>query len=189
VRTAFEAVRDYTEAVQRVVACFASRTVAVEVKGGYFPADDPHALTVNRGLPLPIRGNGRLGVAIRQAYRIVQDPRSPHSFRISTAEYIYELDVDGKEVLGFHWHPETTPDIVTPHLHVRAGSTGEHDAALLSPRAHIPTGRVAIEDVFRFLVREYHAQPARADWATILDETQATFEQLQTWTGTRGRPR
>jgi hypothetical protein len=73
VRTAYEAVDLYKETFQRVLSCFAYTTIAVQVKRGYAPHDDPHVLTCNRGAPIALRGPQPLELAIRQAYRAVTD--------------------------------------------------------------------------------------------------------------------
>jgi hypothetical protein len=38
----------------------------------------------------------------------------------------------------------------------------------------VPTGGVVLEEVIAFLIDELSVRPRRADWRTILTETQAT---------------
>lgn len=78
-----------------------------------------------------------------------------------------------REFLAFHWHPQSR--VSWPHLHVRAGV----EPALAT--AHIPTGRVPLEDIVRMLIDDLGARPLRDDWRDVLALTRATFEQERTW--------
>lgn len=66
-----------------------------------------------------------------------------------------------------------------PHLHVGA-AMGPNAATILG--GHVPTGRVAMEDVLRLLI-ELGVQPRRDDWQAVLDETQSAFERWRSWGG------
>jgi hypothetical protein len=48
-------------------------------------------------------------------------------------------------------------------------------------RVHIPTGRVALEDVIRLAVEEFHVEPRRADWNEVLIRTRQGFVEQRTW--------
>ncbi len=39
--------------------------------------------------------------------------------------------------------------------------------------AHIPSGRVPLEEVIRHLVRDFRVRPLRADWKKVLDDAQS----------------
>jgi hypothetical protein len=114
--------------------------------------------------------------------------------RVTTREYIYQIasGADGKALYEFHWHPEKidrdTLEPVKrkigekapfpyPHTHVRARDERFED---LNKR-HIPSGRVAFEDVARFLISDCSVKPKRADWPKILTETRKEFDKTRNW--------
>ncbi len=114
--------------------------------------------------------------------------------RVQTTEYIYQIAdaCDGKALFEFHWHPnkldrntlepaklgatDRTP-FGRPHAHVRA-----HDKRFIDlNKRHIPTGRVAFEDVIFFLLDDCAVKPARADWKAVLDKTSKDLEKNMSW--------
>lgn len=52
-----------------------------------------------------------------------------------------------------------------PHLHLGAGSGVSREGL---QKAHIPTGRVELEDVLLMAIRELGVRPRRDDWQEIL---------------------
>jgi hypothetical protein len=48
-------------------------------------------------------------------------------------------------------------------------------------KAHFPTGRLAFEDVLRLVITQFGVIPLRDDWETMLERTQAAFEDWRTW--------
>jgi hypothetical protein len=69
-------------------------------------------------------------------------------------------DADGREVLSFQWHPGGRSPVTWPHLHLGAGA--EVGRAELTS-AHLPTGRVAIEEVLGLAISELGVEPLRGD--------------------------
>lgn len=111
-------------------------------------------------------------------YEIVQRPGRPRSerYKVSTKRYQHHLfDADGREILLFHWHPSTGQ--APPHLHVSNPAPGNP----YTRRAHVPTGRVTVEAIVRFVLTELGAVPGRPDWLTVLDECDVTFDRFKTW--------
>lgn len=52
-----------------------------------------------------------------------------------------------------------------PHAHVRA-----HDKRFIDlNKRHIPTGRVAFEDIVFFLIDDCEVKAGRADWKAVLE--------------------
>jgi hypothetical protein len=89
--------------------------------------------------------------------------------------YQYTLrDIDGREIIAYHWHPEGRSHVTTPHIHLGPGAEmGRRDLA----RAHLPTGQVMLEDVLRFAITELGVRPLRRDWSEVLDRTRRVREQ------------
>lgn len=48
-------------------------------------------------------------------------------------------------------------------------------------RRHIPSGRVPLEDVIRWLITELEVVPIRENWEEILVETREKFMASQSW--------
>ncbi len=82
--------------------------------------------------------------------------------------YAYALrHGDGRELLVYHWHPESRSDITFPHLHVKAGTDLRREEFA---KAHIPTGWIAFQDVIWLAITEFRAKPKKG-WQTILRRT------------------
>lgn len=112
-----------------------------------------------------MRGEHRLSLDILLIFRAVADSDAG-GWRTTIRKYMYTInDHDDRELFAFHWHPDT-PGMPTPHVHLGA-ALGE-----LRPtfsRLHIPTARIALEDVLRFLIRDLAVQPLRDDWSALLN--------------------
>jgi hypothetical protein len=148
---------------------------------GTHAQEQPHAATLAHGQPVALKREPRLFLSVMLQYRLVEDdgPRGPWKVRTTAYSYTVE-DGDGAEIIAYHWHPHARGSDHRPHLHFRsAGKVGEPGWAHI----HFPSGRVALEDVLRLLIREMGVEPLREDWEEILDETQAGFEKWRTWGG------
>ena len=67
---------------------------------------------------------------------------------------------------------------VPPHVNVHFGR-GVNIGGKDSHKLHLPTGRVAIEDVVRFLAGEAGVTCNSDGWPKILDEAAAIFQRIQ----------
>ena len=117
-----------------------------------------------------LRGASRLTLAVSEHYFIVDAP--DEGWQVQRAAYFYAVGrQDTGELLAFHWHPRGKSPIVTPHLHVRANiQIGERWLG----KVHLPTGKLAIEDMVRLAIQELSAEPVREDWeALVAQHTQA----------------
>lgn len=98
----------------------------------------------------------------------------------STVEYVYELgDHSGDLIAAWHWHPTTKgsdDEAHWPHIHAY-GTRG----TLALHKLHLPTGRVSLEVVVRFLIMDLDVIPRRNDWSAILDRHEERFRQMRTW--------
>lgn len=113
--------------------------------------------------------------------------------RVHTREYVYAIyDEQSKPLYEFHWHPEKIdpltlerrsirngekPPFPSPHIHVKAQ---DNRFGHLNKK-HIPSGRVAFEDVLTFMITEYNVKPRRPDWETILKQTKTKFDKDHSW--------
>jgi hypothetical protein len=48
-------------------------------------------------------------------------------------------------------------------------------------KLHLPTGRVSIEAVIRFLIEDLEVAPLRDDWRAVLDRHEDLFRQTRSW--------
>lgn len=102
-----------------------------------------------------------------------------HRFRLdgrdlqSTA-YYYDTVLDGVG-LQFHWHPGD--GLAAPHMHVRSLP----DDPIGLDDLHVPTGRIPLERVVRFLIEEIGVTPIRDTWREVLDDGERTFVERTSW--------
>jgi hypothetical protein len=178
--TAPEAVGRFLDTLQRAVSTV-TRAKILTSEGGHKVVGKEHALTISRARPIALRcaSGDQLQLSIAVRYEIIRRPDLPRSerFKVSTRWYQHHvLSGDGAEMVSFHWHPVTGHG---PHVHL----TGLPSGGLLTSRSHVPSGRVPIEAVLRFLLTELHVRPARGDWPEVLDSCERDFRRFASWMG------
>jgi hypothetical protein len=117
-----------------------------------------------------------------QQYVLTESGGARGPWKVHTAAYLYELRRDDAELLVYHWHPSGVSPQTRPHLHI--GPAAELAFKPLQG-AHVPTGRIALEEVLRMAIVELGAQPRRKDWDQIFERTQAGYEDWRTWPAPR----
>lgn len=175
-RTPASAVEAFVRPLQRAISCITD--AVLDVGGGYHPSGGPHVATLAGGLPVPLRGaNVSLVVALH--YRIVEDSGARGPWKVRIDAYAYQLvNREELEILSYHWHPSGRSVVTWPHLHLGQAGIGR-DGTLLG--AHMPTGRVALEEVIRLAVVDLGVEPRRPDWSDVISESQEAFEEWRTW--------
>ncbi len=165
-RSAAEAVNNYLRGIQRLASCVTDSVI--DVGGGYHISPVPHTLAVNGGDPIALRGSSRLMLSLQQDYRIAETDTPRQTYRIELEAYNYAIyDSERREVLIYHWHPNSRSPIATPHLHLEQGAkVGRSEVR----DAHLPTGFVSLASFLRLLVVDLGVQPQRPDWDTILTD-------------------
>lgn len=169
-----DAVVAFVTPLQQVVHCVAN--AIVNPGGGYYPREEPHSVVLNDGQPVPLRGGRKsLSLSVVHSYRIV-DVKAPEGrWKVSSAGYIYTLKELDQALIAWHWHPW---NVAFPHLHLyEAEQLGRPDLA----RIHYPTGRISLESIARFLIREYDVQPRQENYDEILNQTEKAFRRARTW--------
>lgn len=151
----------------------------VDVKGGYYASAAPHPLTLMDGLPVELGGGTGLTVQVSQQYRVIESPDPREPWQVRTVAYHYTLsESEGYEILSYQWHPNVAGSVSFPHLHLQYGArVGRSEFE----RAHLPTGRVTLEDFVRLLIYDFAVPPAREDWEHALEESRREFESDRTW--------
>ncbi len=102
-------------------------------------------------------------------------------WRVSSLRYEYAIEVSStnQEVVAFHWPGHGVGEV--PFAHVHLGHANSVNAPFIGPKAHIPTGRVAIEDIIYFIIKELQVRPRTEDWQEILAEVRKPFMEHKTW--------
>lgn len=123
-------------------------------------------------LATPIAIDPMIGLAVQHAAVSTGDGKHP----TRTTLYTYQVLRNAKPLIEFHYHPRSR----VKHCHVHVRPTGQ-DAQMLK-RVHIPTSRVAFEDVLTMLIDDFGVKAKRGASA-VLATNRAKFEKTQTWTG------
>jgi hypothetical protein len=120
-----------------------------------------------------------LSVVVSQHYRLIERPAPVEPWKVSTVAYFYALrEAGGHEIFSYQWHPLITASVTFPHLHIGYGAYVGRDEF---HKAHLPTGRVALEDFVRLLIEEFHVPPVRDDWPEVLQQSLTEFEADREW--------
>lgn len=173
-----EARKRYLHFLQLSLECVNASTIWRAGKGKepeeWLAVTEPGVIELSRpGLdPLYLRAT--------QTYHFADHPDFPGDRKVVTDEYAYTLTEDPElrsELLAWHWQPARGhPD---PHLHVGF----PHGSEPKSTKWHIPSGRVAFEQVLVFSIMELGVEPAgnREESLAALEETLARFRKYASW--------
>ncbi len=136
-----------------------------------FPREYPTgtALKLAIGAVEPVRLSGDYPLLLSATIRFHIIADAPTAHRVSMRGYEYALlHGNGRELLVYHWHPESRSAVTSPHLHVKAGADLRREEFA---RAHIPTGWVTFQDVIWLAITQFGAKPTKKDWMTTLRRT------------------
>jgi hypothetical protein len=169
----------YTRVIRASLSCI---TLGQWHEGPSPSSDDYRALLSNPRVIRLRRASGPdLFLEPSQLFTIVDDVRYPGEYKASTLAYVYSVrltEAPDDEVLAWHWHPLTTPDRPAPHMHVTADI---RQLGTKLSKLHIPSGRVAFEEVVRFLIADLGVTPSRDDWQEVIGEAEDRFRAFRTW--------
>jgi len=170
------AVDAYVAPLQRSISCVTRALLGVAA--GRYVSEKPHILTLLNGAERLSRGERPgLVLSVSQQYQIVT---FESRYRVHTLSYAYKLDDadDGHEIMAYHWHPQQYQAVQYPHLHLSYGARIGRDEF---QKAHVPTGRIALEDFIQFLIEAFDVVPIREDWRDVINETRSQFLQYRSW--------
>ena len=106
------------------------------------------------------------------------------TWKVRTEAYIYILtDEQDRPMVEYHWHPQKEYLRKRPHFHIKHGSTGQGTSGLRQGlrKAHFPSGRIAIEEIARFLITEMRVRPRFEEWDDMLSKNLQDFESYRSW--------
>ena len=152
-----------------------------------FESGGPHGLAIlpDRRARLQNVHDHELYLVAQQQYAVVRTPDNPRRWKVRTLKYVYELvDSQNRRILGYHWHPDDVSWVGWAHLHI--GHTSPASGADTPPpidvrQAHLPTGRIALEEFLLVLIQEMGILPVRSDWYATLHQSLALFRQSRSW--------
>jgi hypothetical protein len=171
-----EATQNFLDPLQRAVSCVCPDVL---IASGYGPRPEPNVVFFDGGRPARLRGGSRLLFRMRIEFVYVQVPDHRGPWRVAAVGYWYTLETQGEqELFAYHWHPNALGEITYPHLHLGPAARVGHDGFT---KAHMPTGRVDVEDILRLSIAHFDVAPQRTDWRDVLDATQAAREALRGW--------
>jgi hypothetical protein len=105
-------------------------------------------------------------VALAQTASIRRANLTPAGYAMSI------LDAEGREIIAYHWHPESISPIDFPHIHltsrVSAFDVPKSGRPIALGEMHISTGFVTLARVVRMLIEEFDVGSLRGDWRAIL---------------------
>lgn len=171
-----QAVDRFLTFLQHSLSCVTPAVIVTS--GDYAVEGGPYALTVGQEGKCRLKSDHRLTLDIRMQYRIVEASGDRGPYKVTITAYIYTLeDQKGHEIFSYQWHP-ADHRIDFPHLHLGHGAQVRHPGF---EKAHLPTGRVSLEEVLRLLIMDFAVRPLRKDWSAVLSENQARFATYRTW--------
>jgi len=133
------------------------------------------------GFAILMRRTGdALKLELYHRYAVTRSESRRGPWTASTAEYIYEVsDQTDDLIAAFHWHPVSAQigdEARWPHVH----AYGARDTITLH-KLHLPTGRVSLEAIVRFLIVDLDVRPRRSDWERILEQQEQAFRRTRSW--------
>jgi hypothetical protein len=173
-RTPREAVDAFLTPLKNVVGCVTDEGLVARYPGR---GEQWHAVAFQSGFAILDRANGlTLKLALFHRYTVVKEAGDRGPWTVRTAEWKYEVSDQSDEVIvDFHWHP-VSGRTQWPHVHAY-GDRG----SMTMDRLHIPTGRVSIESVIRFLIEDLGVVTRRPDWDRVLTQSEILFLEWRTW--------
>jgi hypothetical protein len=183
-----EALQNFIQPLRQALHCITEAPLSVpEALRGRGPRlDVEYTATLRTGQLVELHGPNRLRIQVGHAFRLIETPDADRGpVKASTVRYQYLITTDGhREVFGYHWTPDApAPQKTHPHMHI--GSLVTAESAFL-PKTfsglHIPTGRVSLESVIRFLIEELAVETI-IDRDTALDrlrQSEAAFHRYRT---------
>jgi hypothetical protein len=123
-------------------------------------------------------GGLNLAVQVTQQYRLLENPDPREPWQVRTVAYHYTLRETEGEILSYQWHPAVPESVTYPHLHLGYAAAIRREEL---HHAHLPTGRVALEDFVQLLIEAFTVPPSRENWEEVLAQSRAEFDADRSW--------
>jgi hypothetical protein len=177
-----QAWQEFRQVLAATISCLGPAKVVRSrnlVEGASWSLNGPggHLVTRTRGdRPPP-------ALHAEMLFRCVQEDDAPRAqrWRVTTTAYRYHMVQAGRDVVSWHWHPAGSSPVTWPHQHLGAATVSSD--GVITPRSHLPTGRITLEDVVHFMIADLGALPARDDWHHALHASRSWFYDRASWLG------
>lgn len=175
----YEAVSNFIAPLQRTASCVTNEVLRYQ---GRYQSDVQYALVLGDGSAIRLKRVDvtapLLYLSFTMWYRVVKVNHNRGPWKVTVDGYEYGLDDDqGREVIAYHWHPGHGWANF-PHMHIEAGcDIGRKELIGI----HLPTERIAFEDIVWVALHELAVEPWRSDWEEVLGASRALFRRYQTW--------
>jgi hypothetical protein len=166
-RSPHQAVDSFIRPIQLAISCVSNDVV---VHGGDYTLRKPCGLQVGKQGTIKLRGGLYLKVQLN--YEIINDSNVQGGYKVNTTAYSYAiLDRHEKDLVRYDWHPNID-NIPYPHIHVEDSKLKKH---------HLPTSRIALEQVLRLLITQCGVKAKKKDWSAVLTRGLRAFEDHCSW--------
>lgn len=170
-----DALWEYLHPLQQTLSCFTHQVL----RHSGCDRDTILSLTLpETTTELITRNEEVLHLSFSQNYSVVENLL--WGYKIKTHSYSYGIENDkGQEIVMFHWHPETEPDIPFPHMHIGYGAGYQIRPEFY--RLHFPTPRIAFEEFGQMLIKCFLVVPIRDDADEVMQANLEKFTKHKTW--------
>jgi hypothetical protein len=167
-----EAFESYALPLKQVLGCVTSAHIR-RPPGRQFGNESSPSLFAFTENPARLNGSRDLCLYFSQWFYV--GPFDEKRFKVYTTSYRYHVINAADtyhELISFHWEPGRSATD-NPHIHI--GFSARDCDPPFSPKAHIPSGRVPIEDVVLFLIEELKVEPITHEWQAIILKARSAF--------------
>jgi hypothetical protein len=171
-KTSYQANQNFIQPIGLCLSCVTKDLIVASKPD----ANQLRVLSTKDGEPFKLKGTPLTYLLVVIRYKITEATGERGPFKASTVAYNYTVYSRNKaEMLAFHWHPNLGPRY--PHLHLYQGS----GIAARLIKKHIPTDRISLEEVLRFLIEELGIEPLTDKWDEVLTSTYEKYKKYRTW--------
>jgi hypothetical protein len=171
-----EAAREYLTPLQQSLSCMSNDVIR---PSSYDPNVLLTATLSDISVELMTDQEEILYLSFVQHFSIIEPAVRLFRYKVKTRAYYYGLEnAAHKEILMFHWHPETTPENAFPHFHIGSGA-GDFRPEIGD--IHFPTSRIAFEEFCLLLINEFGVIPERSDAKIVLERNLSQFKKHRSW--------
>lgn len=169
-----EAFNRYADPLKEVLSCITH--VQLRTEGSFKASAAAPSQFVFIQNPARL-SNSDLYLFFRQSFHLIYREEE-EDWKVKTDSYEYAIEnSDGREFFAYHWDP--AGKVAIPHLHFGALVIGTDSP--VNRKAHVPTGRVPLEDVVWFAIEELGVKPLRADWNELTAFARKRFMDHKSW--------
>lgn len=169
-----EAFNRYADPLREVLSCIT--TVPLRIDGPFKASAEAPTQFVFIQNPA-LLSNSDLFLFFRQSFHLIYREEE-EDWKVKTDSYEYSIEnATGRELFAYHWDP--AGKVTVPHLHFGALVTAADSP--ISRKAHVPTGRVPVEDVVWFAIEELKVKPLRDNWDKLTAFSRKRFMEHKSW--------